>query len=339
MKPSWILKIFIIIMSTGISPEDALAQGQKGKMYFSTQPFSNGNENSKNSFTSAEFIYGRIETGQLPLKEAFNMASIKTKPLYLLTTYRITRDDGREKYMQGSIYLRMDNGAENKTFFNFDITPRADQAKTTVSMVEEFNTGFKAGFFLPYADNSDYFWQNGKYKVELSIYLKSYDAWGRLDDTEKWPDITGIFTLQFDAQDVAAQMKNSEDGRLAMNENRMKIDGLPDFFSKPAKITDPNLTSAKIMAILKRDLPSVNIVKAVIPPFDGTLKDIAKNDLGLILFRYVRPYVRVIYKEDGKCYLGSVTLKEDYLGGGKYGPLKYHKFWGEEGLLDCALVK
>jgi hypothetical protein len=134
--------------------------------------------------------------------------------------------------------------------------------------------------------------------VELSIYLKSHDAWGRLEEIEKWPDITGMFTLKFDEKDVVAQIRNSEDGRLAMNENRMKIDGLPDYFHKPAKI-----------------------------------------DLGLIQFRYVRPYVRVIYKEDGKCYLGSVTLKEDYLGGGKYGPLKYHKFWGEEGLLDCALIK
>lgn len=326
-------------MSTSFSPEEAVAQNQKGKMYFSAQPFNNGHEGNKNSFTSADFIYGRIETDKQPLKDAFNMATIKTQPLYLLATYRITRDDGREKYMQGSIYLRVDNGTENKTVFNFVITPRASQATTTVSLVEEFNTGFKAGFFLPYADNSDYFWKNGDYKVELSIYLKSYDAWGRLEDTEKWPDITGIFTLHFDEKDVAAQISNSEDGRLAMNENRMKIDGLPDYFHKPAKIDDPGLAPAKIMAILKRDLPSVNIVKAVIPPFDGTLKDIAKNDLGLILFRYVRPYVRVIYKEDGKCYLGSVTLKEDYLGGGKYGPMKYHKFWGGEGLLDCALVK
>jgi hypothetical protein len=80
MKPSWILKIFIIIMSTSFSPEEAAAQNQKGKMYFSSQPFNNGHENSKNSFTS-------------------------------------------------------------------------------VSLEEEFNTGFKAGFFLPYADNSDYYWK------------------------------------------------------------------------------------------------------------------------------------------------------------------------------------
>ncbi len=73
MKPSWTLKIIIIIMSTSFSTEEAVAQNQKGKMYFSTQPFNNGHEGNKNSFTSADFIYGRIETDKQPLKDAFNM--------------------------------------------------------------------------------------------------------------------------------------------------------------------------------------------------------------------------------------------------------------------------
>lgn len=339
MKPFSIVKICIIVMSTNLSADSALAQGQKGKMYFSLQPFTNAHDGSKNSFSSTDFIYGRIETDNQPLKDAFNMATIKTQPLYLQATYRITRSDRVEKYMQGKVFLRCDNGAENTTSFNFDITPKADQAKANISLVEEFNTGFKPGIFLPYADNSDYYWKKGDYKVELFIYLKSFDAWGKLDDTEKWPDITGEFTLHFDEKDVAAQLKNSEDGRLALNENRIRLDKLPDYFQKPAKISDPALSAAKIMAILKRDLPAVNFQKVVIPPFDGMLKDIAKNDLGLILYRYVRPYVRVIYNDNGKCYLGSVTLKEDYLGGGKYGPLKFNKFWGEEGILDCAQVK
>lgn len=327
-------------MSTSLtSPGSAIAQGQKGKMYFSNKPFGSGHEGSQSEFSSADFIYGRIETDQLPLKQAFNMASIKTEPLYLQATYRITRDDGKEKYMQGSIFLRMDNGAENKTSYNFDIMPHADQVNTTVSVVDDFNSGYRAGFFLPFQNNSDYFWRNGEYKVEVSLYLKSYNAWGSVEDIEKWPDITGVFQFKFDEKDVESHVRNSEDGRNKVNENSIRLDKLPDYFHHPAKIDDPNLTPAKIMAILKRDVPQVTFLKVVIPPFDGVLKDIAKNELGVILYRYVRPYIRVIYTENGKCYLGSVTLKEDYVGGGKYGPLKFNKFWGGEGLLDCSLVK
>lgn len=233
----------------------------------------------------------------------------------------------------------MQNGTENGTTLNFDILPSAAKASTVISLLDDFSTGQKPGFFDPFFDNSDYYWKNGDYRVDISIYLKSYNAWGSLEDTEKWPDITGTFTFHFNEKDVAPQMKNAQAAHASVVENSMRMDALPAYFSTPAKISDPELTPAKVMAILKRDLPSVNIIKMVIPPFDGPLKDIAKNDLGIILFRYVRPYVRVIYKENGKCYLGSVSLKEDYMGGGKYGPLKYHKFWGSEGLLDCSLVK
>ncbi|MBO9636292.1 MAG: hypothetical protein J7578_24530, partial [Chitinophagaceae bacterium] len=132
MKCITIIKTLLFIMSTGLSSiESVVAQNQKGKMYFSNKPFGNGHEGSRSEFSSADFIYGRIETDQLPLKQAFNMATIKTQPLYLQATYRITRDDGKEKYMQGSIFLRMDDGAENKTSYNFDIMPVADQLSTT----------------------------------------------------------------------------------------------------------------------------------------------------------------------------------------------------------------
>lgn len=327
-------------MSTSLSTQETQAQtSQKGKMYFSDQPFTNDHANPLTAFKSSDFIYGRIVSDKGPLKEAFGMSSITTNHLYLIATYRITRDDGREKFANRESYIKMVNGAENGTALNFDILPSAEKAATVISILNDFSAGQKPGFFDPFLNNSDYFWRTGVYKVDVSIYLKSYNAWGNLDEMENWPDITGSFTFHFNEQDVAAQMKNLELASESVKENSLRMDKLPEYFSKPAKITDPELSNAKIMAILKRDLPSVNIIKVVIPPFDGLLKDVAKNELGVILYRYVRPYVRVIYKENGKCYLGSVSLKEDYLGAGKYGPLKFNKFWGTEGLLDCSLVK
>lgn len=341
MKPSLIIKLFLIVMSTNLSSQnETLAQTtQKGKMYFSNEPFSNGHANNKSEFGSSDFIYGRIESDNGPLKDAFGMSTIKTDYNYLAATYRIVRDDGREKFAAMEVFIKMVNGNENETTLNFDILPSAEKAATVISLVDDFSTGQRPGFFDPFLHNSDYYWRNGDYKVDVSIYLKSYNAWGKLDDIEKWPDITGTFTFHFNEKDVAAQMSNNEKARQSVRDNSLRMDKLPDYFSKPAKISDPELTNAKLMAILKRDLPSVNIIKAVIPPFDGVLKDIVKNELGVILYRYVRPYVRVIYKEDGKCYLGSVSLREDYVGGGKYGQLRYNKFWGSEGLLDCSLVK
>ena len=237
MNKLFTFKLFLFVMSTNlIQLEEALAQdAQKGKMYFSSQPFAAGHEGSKTDFASADFIYGRIESDKGSLKDAFNMASIKTDYNYLLATYRITREDGQEKFLQQSHYIRIDNGTENGSTLNFDILPSAEKAKTTICIVDDFSTGQKAGFFTPFFDNSNYYWKNGNYKVDVSIYLKSYNASGSLDDIEKWPDITNTFTFHFNEKDVAAQMKNSEVAGESVRENSLRLDKLPGYFSTPAK--------------------------------------------------------------------------------------------------------
>lgn len=313
---------------------DEMASIPGAKMYFSDKPFSNNNQGGKSSFKSSEFIYGRIELDK-PIKDAFKLDT-KNNPLYVQVFYQIKHKD-KTIYLQIPHYIKLDNGAEGNTSLNFDILPGASDARTIMSIVEDFNTGTVAGFMYPL--DRYFFTENDVYNVRVSIYLKSYDGWGTLEDDAKWPAVYGDFKFEFDSKDVAAINKNNEQARASIIENGLRLDKLPDYFTHPAKISDANLSSANILAILKRDLPSINFVKAVIPPFSGQLKDIAKNDLGVILYRYVRPYIRVIYKENGKCYLGSITLKEDYLGGGRYGSLKYHKFWGQEGILECSLVK
>jgi hypothetical protein len=329
------LLLLLPIVNVAMAQYDEMAAIPGGKMYFSDKPFTNSNAGSKTSFKSNEFIYGRIELDK-SMKDAFNMSALKSKPTYVSVFYQISRN-GQNEYLQVPTYIKVDNGDENKTALNFDILPSAADAKTIMSIVDDFDAGVVAGCLYPL--NKYFFRENASYKVRISIYAKTYDGWGTLEDDSKWPAVYGEFNFQFDSKDVAAITQNNDAARVSVIENGLRLDKMPDYFSKPAKISDPALTEAKILAILKRDLPSVNVVRAVIPPFDGQLKDIAKNDLGLILFRYVRPYIRVIYKDKGKCYLGSITLKEDYIGGGRYGALKFNKFWGEEGLLECSWVK
>ena len=325
---------FLLSASFALAQYDQMASIPGAKMYFSDKPFTNGNQGNKNTFRSSEFIYGRIELGK-SLKEAFKLENIKADPMYVQVFYIIKHKD-QTQYLQLQHYLKLSNGMDATTL-NFDILPSAVDAKTHFSIVEDFESGQTAGFLYPFDRN--FFRENDTYNIRIAVYMKTYDGWGSLEQDEKWPAVYGEFDLQFDSKDVAAITKNNEAARASLLERGLRLDKLPDYFSKPAKIADASLSSSNILAILKRDLPSVNVVKAVIPPFDGPLKDIAKNDLGLILFRYVRPYIRIIYKKDGKCYLGSITLKEDYIDGGRYGALKFNKFWGEEGLLDCSLVK
>ena len=46
---------------------------------------------------------------------------------------------------------------------------------------------------------------------------------------------------------------------------------------------------------------------------------IQKNDLGIPTYQLLAENVYTIYKREGKCFLGDVSIAKDYLGGGKYG--------------------
>jgi hypothetical protein len=72
----------------------------------------------------------------------------------------------------------------------------------------------------------------------------------------------------------------------------------------------------------------------------GTTWSVAKDDYGLPKYRYFYPGVYVAYKIDGKCYIGKVTLRQDYTGGGTFGPLHVgFTSGGDDKGIDCAKVK
>jgi len=166
------------------------------------------------------------------------------------------------------------------------------------------------------------------------------EADDREEDQEKWPFIQDGFDFTLREADIATLNKN----RLAtidhMEENAFRYDKLPDVFSRPGKLTDPNATTAKVAAILKRDLPNRAIIKFVAEQYSGTLWSIAKDDFGLPRYKYFNPHIWMAYKMDGKCYVGYVTLRQVYSGGGTYGPLEVA--WTttkDDRGIDCEKVK
>ncbi|MDZ4794063.1 MAG: hypothetical protein SGI83_07280 [Bacteroidota bacterium] len=78
MKNSLFITAFLLISIVTVAKNDKLRNGQsvtllEGNMFFSNQPFTTSSANSKNSFTSAGYIYGRIELLSGTIKEAFKI--------------------------------------------------------------------------------------------------------------------------------------------------------------------------------------------------------------------------------------------------------------------------
>jgi hypothetical protein len=327
--------------STSTGPEKKIS----GTINFSDKPFAAGNSGGKTNFTSNEFIYSRLQLSGSSIKEAFKLGeTTKQQPYHFLVcdieVLKNGQPVGYHKSKNNHILLSKED--LDKTWLNLDILPDPAKASTLYSMLDDFSAGY--GYIPLYSMiNPDYFPSGGKYRLNVRIFFKTRDAWDRQEDEDKWPFVEDGFDFTLREADIAALKKNHQASRDVMNANAFRYDKLPDVFSKPMKVTDPKATTAKIAAILKRDLPNRTILKWVVEPYSGSLWSIAKDDFNLPKYRYFNPHVWVAYKEGDRCYVGHVTLRETYSGGGTYGPLEVgfttaSSSGGDRGI-DCSKIK
>lgn len=308
-----------------------------GKIFFSSEPMVNSSAGSKSSFSSGEYIYARLELTGTTIKEAFRLRDDAKGYPYLLYRVSITQSDGYEFGGSGRNYLLLNNGDKEKSALNFDVLPDPSRETTLVSLTEDFSAGL--GFFPLYSNIVNYKLKEGKYIIKVTLYLETQDSWGSYEPNEKWPTITEEFEYNFRDSDVARILSDSKKSGDLARENAFRHDKMPAIFSNGAIIKDPQATNAKVLAIIKRDLPKRTILKMVIEK-TGTLWSIAKDDFGLPKYRYFYPHVHVAYKIDGKCYIGYITLRQDYTGGGTFGPLHVAFTSGNEDKgIDCVKVK
>ena len=312
-----------------------------GKMYFSNQPFGETNAGAKTSFSSNEFIYARLELSGTSIKEAFKLKD-KTGLYFLEYEVEVASDDGRiEARYHGDYhnYLLLSAEDLNKTWLNLDVLPEPAKTTTLYSMTDDFTAGY--GFYPFYRMiKPENFPSSGGYQVTVRVLSKSLNAWDRQEDREKWPVIEEKFAFAFNENDIATLKKNGKAASDFMYDNAFRYDKMPAVFSNPGKLTDPNATTAKVSAILKRDLPGRAIIKYVAEQYNGAYWSIAKDDYGLPKYKYFNPHIWMAYKMDGKCYVGYITLRQVYSGGGTYGPLQvaWTSTKDDKGI-DCGKVK
>jgi len=340
----FIISICLLCLSLGAKSQyETMSAIPGAKMYFSDKPFTNGHEGSKTSFRSSDFIYGRIELDNQTLLDAFKMSSIKTKYYYLrfwVCSYKNGEQQGSKNSWE---YLLIKNEDDvKKNYLNFDILPSPAAATSALCGLEDFTSNI-AGGPLYFIVNESSFPQDGEYSIQVRLFLESYDGWGKKQDYEKWPQVKDEFKFNFNSNDIQTLKKNGEAGDERIRRNTFRLSKLPDYFSNPTKLSDPMLSNANIGAVLKRDLPSggMTLLKFAVANYTGALWQTEKNELGIILRRFVTPDVKIVYKFENDCYVGYARLWQEYVGGGKYGPLivgsRSCNSCGDK--IDCALVK
>ncbi len=148
-----IISVFIFSMLfsfTVFSQADQKRTIPGAKMYFSDKPFANNNEGHKTSFTSGNFIYGRLEFDNKTLGDAFSLPKDGEAPLgnkndcflrYRVTVYKNGEQQGQPNFWD---FLYVFGKEKNSNAFNFDILPEPSKAMSMMCGTESFSSNIAA---------------------------------------------------------------------------------------------------------------------------------------------------------------------------------------------------
>lgn len=198
-----------LCMVNAYAQDRSMAEITGAKMQFSNTPLLASADPSKAGFTSGEFIYARMDLGGKSLKDAFGLVPQKSGYYYLRVWVLISQDGESfgSHHQWESMWVR--DADINKTALSFDLLPEPSKANTVICGTEQFNSTFYPGA-MHLMINEDNFPTDGKYFVRVKVFMKAYDAYGKLTDYDKWPCVTGNFEYDFKTSDVANIIQNRQ---------------------------------------------------------------------------------------------------------------------------------
>jgi hypothetical protein len=322
------------------------------KITFSNNPDGSG---PKTSFTSSEFIYGRLDLGGKTVYDAFGLKSLGDAKFYYINYHLKILPAGEEAWEHdwhnGQNFTLMTKEDAQKTYWNFDVLPDPGKISTLMGAIENDLNYFNspAGIYSQFysADSArSLFPKNGTYTVDITLFGKSFDDWGKpTGETETYPTASAKFAFQFsgaDGQTLVANHTKARESVEAAKNKREILREMPSWWSRGATPPEPKLTPARLVPMIKGFIGQWNLtyLKHAIYPYTGPLWVIEKNSLGIPEYRMVSPYIYIIYKDpkDDSCQFGALYMRESYAGSGTYGE-PYLGGIREVQHIDCAAVK
>jgi hypothetical protein len=316
------------------------------KVYFSTAPFTNSSAGARSTFTSQEFIYGRLELNQ-SISDAFGLGNMPKRDYYYVKYYVLIGDNVDSSigpHTGNHLFLSKEDVSKN--YLNFDVLPDANNINTVLAVVDElWNYKFPANLVSEH-DVRSKFPKNGDYPIRIILFQANFDDYGQQRfDSDPLPYAAGQFTFQFAARDwdaMNANHKKAFDNAESARNKRDTVRALPDWWGKTKPPTDPKLSAARMTALINdyaKRWGRTYLGKFAWDSYSLPIWNIQNNDLGLPSYRY-GPHIWVVYRDDkdGMCYFGSHSIREDYSGAGTYGQT-YLNTMSNRTYIDCAAVR
>lgn len=316
------------------------------RMYFSTTPFTDSSAGAKSTFTSQEFIYGRLELDR-SISDAFGLGNMQNRDYYYIKYSVVVGDnESWQSHPNGGTFLYLTKDDVKKNFLNFDVLPDPNNVSTSFAGIDELWNYGSAAYLVGKYDAQSKFPKNGDYRIRIVLYQNLFDDYGKPRfDSAPLPYAAGQFTFQFAARDFQALIANSEKATAnlgAAKNKREMLKALPAWWGKAKAPADAKLSAARLTPLLNdyaNRWGRAYLGKFVWDNDSLPIWRIQKDELGLPKYRYATS-IWAIYKDnkDGMCYLGSHSIREDYSGGGTYGQM-YLNTMGDRTYIDCAVVR
>src|SRR5215204_5447886 len=233
------------------------------KISFSSSP---DGSNPKTTFTSSEYIYGRMDFGGKTMYDAFGWKAMGDKKFYYVSYWLKILPAGSNQgwehdWHNGRGYTLVTKEEAQKTFWNFDVLPDPAKASTLSSALPDELEYYKgvSGMWPQIGDMDSArrtFPQNGTYTVDMTVFGDSYDDWGKpAGDFEKFSTVSATLAFQFsgtDGQKLAAGYEKAKEAIESARNRREMLHAMPDWWYKPATgVTDPNLAPARLVPLIK----------------------------------------------------------------------------------------
>jgi hypothetical protein len=278
-------------------------------------------------FKTSDFIYGRLQLKNSNVKDAFAIGALTDEFPYYAVHYTMKMEkDGKtlfdfDKGVGETFMLSKEQLSNNS--LDFDVLPDPVKASTVLKYTDSKFIDMAKSSRIYQEINPQTFPDNGKYKITIRLYHKTYDAWQKELPKDKWVYFENSFNIEFNTADINLLKANGVAADKKINDAFLIIAAskkpLPEEWNYK---TNPITSGYSQQAIIDWALgkgKKINLLKFYAS--EGSGYTTKSNEFGIPEYKYFNQGYTIFYKDlsDNKCYyIIDATIVHKYTGGGTF---------------------
>jgi hypothetical protein len=301
---------------------NAYQDESRGKLYFSSRPFTGENDtaNATNTFAAGQEIYGMVVMD----KNFGEYNDDDSKPINVVFYANLINMAGRGSSANTALQANIHPKFNKQKHLSFDVSPAPAKAATYA----EHRFMRLGNLFATIKGNETYgdrpkLGNKRSYEIEFKIGSKTYaKSVIEVDYTNATKETMNTWMAR---EEEAFKMAQSNTTKANDGEAANAASGLPlpKSFLQPSTggYSDPRLNAANITAMVKKSEAVKDVLQFMFVKTTAQSDfELYKTNLGLPDYQWGNRFFQFIFKDaSGKCLAAGGRIRMNYEGGGKFG--------------------